>query len=664
MAENVKEEMNKKTDCIPAKWSRNTVADGDWLQKNTIAPLSSRDDFLADKLSAASVNLDALSAAIDSVSSISDSKDTFLSGSIDYVSATLDTFSGKVETSAKSLYDSISAESDARRRGDEDLQGKINVLEAANDVIMVYGTHEEFVAGSASLHLTDKDVIKVLFDDTVSSNQVYYEYTLSTNSWTKIGELDPYYSKADIESFSANLSSTIANTYLSANNNDIKNGKNINVAFGNNNGDPYITINTLNDVSFDNVSATTFSGKNIKGETKTSTIDGLITSAENGQKVYNGKTTIEIYSNKNEGYNTDTYEISSINDKFSFYVSADKTNDWLGFTTATNPGTNTIVLSANSNLGANWFGVNYKMNTSDFENWSGGDNSKFNGSARLAGSAGLAYSATMASNSQDIITAYYKDGNTDKTGTFNVSSLKLSAGKGISFVSSNNQLSISSEGTTYTTGQYIDISNVNNVNTISVTGDLIGSAQSGQSAYNWITTQSATLSAGFGIQFTSAAQNTMGIKLSATTVDGKITQIGGVPLSAGANYQDGRCISIGDDNKINLSYNISATNISSNNLYLSGSSALYQGGPTDFSFENGVLKLSHDNGNSKVYFDGQHLALSQSNMVTWGQVISSTTGNWVSSNPAGITLSSNRKVNVIFADVLPTLLEDNTYYIV
>lgn len=284
MAEDIKQEMNETPGCIPTKWTRTTVADGDWLQENTIKPLSSRDNFLADKLSAASVDLDALSAAIDTVSSISDTKDTFLSGSIDYVSATLDSFSAKVETSAKSLYDSISAESDARRRGDEDLQGKINVLEAANDVIMVYGTHEEFVAGSASLHLTDKDVIKVLFDDTVSSNQVYYEYTLSTNSWDKIGELDPYYSKAEIESFSANLSATIANTYLSANGTDISAGKNLDVVIQSNN--PRVAFKTKDDVSFSNVSATGFSGTNLSGLNQYDTIDNLFSSAQNGQDAY------------------------------------------------------------------------------------------------------------------------------------------------------------------------------------------------------------------------------------------------------------------------------------------------------------------------------------------------------------------------------------------
>lgn len=545
MAEDIKQEMNETPGCIPTKWTRTTVADGDWLQENTIKPLSSRDNFLADKLSAASVDLDALSAAIDTVSSISDTKDTFLSGSIDYVSATLDSFSAKVETSAKSLYDSISAESDARRRGDEDLQGKINVLEAANDVIMVYGTHEEFVAGSASLHLTDKDVIKVLFDDTVSSNQVYYEYTLSTNSWDKIGELDPYYSKAEIESFSANLSSTIANTYLSANGTDISAGKNLDVVIQSNN--PRVAFKTKDEVSFSNLTSTNtistnFSGKTLSGETLYTSIDGLIESATNGGAMTGVKnvsgiklTHIANESDREQNPDDGEFAFSTSADQLTFYVSGGAAQ-WLKPATGQSPyGICLTGLSIEDYL----YGKSLNI-TADH--------------AYTAGTTLDDFTATTP--------------NIEYVGK--IQELHLSAGKGIDFVSgSDGKLTISSEGTTYTTGQYINISNDNK---ISVTGTLINSAQSGQSAYNWITGQSATLSAGPGIIFSSAAQNTLGISVNYTTTDGYVTELNGVPLSAGANYTQGRCIEIDSDNSIKLSANVSAT-----------SYYTYEGATTDFS---------------------------------------------------------------------------------
>lgn len=70
----------------------------------------------------------------------------------------------------------------------------------------------------------------------------------------------------------------------------------------------------------------------------------------------------------------------------------------------------------------------------------------------------------------------------------------------------------------------------------------VGSAESGKSAYDWITTKSATLSAGQYIKFTSAAQNTMGI-----TVTGILP------------YNNGNCIAVDNsENKINLSAIVSA----------------------------------------------------------------------------------------------------------
>ena len=98
------------------------------------------------------------------------------------------------------------------------------------------------------------------------------------------------------------------------------------------------------------------------------------------------------------------------------------------------------------------------------------------------------------------------------TATFNLSAVKLSAGQGIGFKNdTNGVLSISAEGRAYTGENYVKVDNT--TKKIGLSGDLVNSAQSGQSAYNWITTKSATLSAGQGIKFTSAATNTLGIGL-------------------------------------------------------------------------------------------------------------------------------------------------------
>ena len=114
MADEVKNGLSADKNRIATKWNRYTVADGDWLQKYTLSPLTARDYYLAsaiDELSgAAGDTSSALSAAISSVSSIHDEY-------IDYLSATI---SGDVSGYIN------------------DISGRIDTLEAATDVIMVY----------------------------------------------------------------------------------------------------------------------------------------------------------------------------------------------------------------------------------------------------------------------------------------------------------------------------------------------------------------------------------------------------------------------------------------------------------------------------------------------------------------------------------------------
>ena len=229
MAEDLSAQLNKTPGCIPSKWTRYTVADGDWLQAKTLKPLSSRDNWLAEKIEELSGNI---SDDLDEEISARIAGDTYLSGAI-------------LQTNIR-----------------------IDNIEAATDVIAVFGTFNEFSAASASewqQTVTDKDFIKVLRDDTVSAKQVYYEYHSSAyagwEGWSAIGTLDPYYSVNEINSFSSTLSSTIANNYLSAKG-AVLTGRNIDITEDPNY--PKITIATKNEVNFDKVSATTAYGSSAK----------------------------------------------------------------------------------------------------------------------------------------------------------------------------------------------------------------------------------------------------------------------------------------------------------------------------------------------------------------------------------------------------------------
>lgn len=149
-----------------AGWNRQTIADGMWLNNNTVYPLAWNEMVLASGIN-------------------------YTSAAIDYTSAGLVTASGELDTEI--------------RNSSGFLQEEIDIMKAATDVIMVYGTYADFVANSGELTLTDKDVVKVLHDEnSADEDQVYYQCTEDPEGvfdWTKIGALDPYYNTTEIDEF-------------------------------------------------------------------------------------------------------------------------------------------------------------------------------------------------------------------------------------------------------------------------------------------------------------------------------------------------------------------------------------------------------------------------------------------------------------------------------
>lgn len=304
LKKSIKDEMNSTPSCIPAKWNRFTVADGDWMQAKTLDQLMNRDDFLADKIGEGNyVWKDALS----SESATRYSYDQYLSASISSLSGEFYTFSVDdylpTVTSLSSLLNyeisratqvednlsgRISIEETARSAADAKLQKQIDELQAATDVIAVFGTYPEFTAASTGAwqkQVTDNDFIKVLRDSAYNPTgdedantsdddyyQVYYQWHSSDhdgwNGWSAIGSLDPYYSVSEIDEYKKqidsnfdSLSSTVADNFLSANENAVSAGKNILIDYEQNK--PKITIKTKEDVEFNNVSSKTVSSTNV-----------------------------------------------------------------------------------------------------------------------------------------------------------------------------------------------------------------------------------------------------------------------------------------------------------------------------------------------------------------------------------------------------------------
>lgn len=149
-----------------AHWSRTTIADGKWLNSNTIQPLFNNDCILASAIH---------------------------------------------DTSAD-LYNRLSDASG-------ELQGEIDVINAGSDVIDVLGSYQDLM--NYQSWTTDRDVIKILNDETHSGEQTYYRYSGESeysgtfdpdpSRWNFVGELAPYYNKTEIDGKINVINSTINN---------------------------------------------------------------------------------------------------------------------------------------------------------------------------------------------------------------------------------------------------------------------------------------------------------------------------------------------------------------------------------------------------------------------------------------------------------------------
>lgn len=244
MADEVKNGLSADKSRIASKWDRNTVADGSWLQKYTLNPLTARDYYLASAIDALGnandSSLSALNASISSVSSIHDDYINYLSatisedisGYIDSISGSLDDLSDDLQTSANTLLQKIDDETGRAEAVENKINTRLNNMEAATDVINVYGSWDDFSSNSGDLFtvsgITDNDIIKILNDknsypnemfpdaQTIESgHQTYFRWINSaipasahikpldpsSGYWDFIGYVDPYYTTTEIDEY-------------------------------------------------------------------------------------------------------------------------------------------------------------------------------------------------------------------------------------------------------------------------------------------------------------------------------------------------------------------------------------------------------------------------------------------------------------------------------
>lgn len=741
----VVEELSGDGSRIVTSWKRTTVADGDWLQHNTIGPLNERDVFLAEKIDELSGNADdKLNEEIEARKNA----DTFLSGTIDTFSGNYETFKSNVEASASTLNTKIDNEITRATNKEGELNAKITQtntridnLEAATDVIAVFGTYDEFTAASASTwqqSVTDNDFIKVIRDDNYQPNQndpdynttdddvyqVYYEYHKTNHDgwigWSAIGSLDPYYSVSEIDDKETELSATIASNYLSANGTDISAGKNLDVVIQSNN--PRVAFKTKDNVTFDGVSSTTlsattaygssakfenisatsltaltatgtsakftdFSGTNIHGGTKTATIDALIISAQNGQDAYDKVSTAYWSAYKDSTHSgsgklSDNFSISAgenldmeisdniikLNGKPAGVIHDDNLSglgvqgDLLGLNSAINI---YVPFIANQNRNS----AIVEMGNTPVPHNMGDYNEGF------AVYRKQTFTVTEGSKTVDLGTTINFTGMTvthsaDGIGGFNDCStygevFNLRYNCGDHYVKhlwvNDDGLNFTDNGNTNYSAKlnFVNLEFYDKQNNIPGTTTKYESQYvNASSIYKWnntsdiVTTQSATLSAGFGIQFTSAATTAMGIKLDATiNADNKIASIGGKELVGGNNVKIVGLMSGTSIDQYEYSGNITSI------------SAFRTNGELELETQGIVYSFKDDGNNDHSFYSifvpsadsiggVQYLATSgdgQSRDYYWENI--SIPSNYVQSSPANLTIvvgSTGTNLNTLY----------------
>ena len=92
----------------------------------------------------------------------------------------------------------IATEAETRDAADLNLQGQIDAISSASDVVDVVGTYAELQDYDTS-RLSDNDIIKVLTDETHDDAISYYRWNDTTNVFTYIGSQGPFYTKSETD---------------------------------------------------------------------------------------------------------------------------------------------------------------------------------------------------------------------------------------------------------------------------------------------------------------------------------------------------------------------------------------------------------------------------------------------------------------------------------
>lgn len=104
----------------------------------------------------------------------------------------------ELESDVSALDRGLDTESETRERVDGLLQQEIDDIKNSPDVVDIVPTYAALMAYDTS-SLGDKDIIRVLADETHEGQSDYYRWSTSTETWTFIGTVGDYYTKQQVD---------------------------------------------------------------------------------------------------------------------------------------------------------------------------------------------------------------------------------------------------------------------------------------------------------------------------------------------------------------------------------------------------------------------------------------------------------------------------------
>lgn len=114
------------------------------------------------------------------------------------VEKNLDSIIAELQRELNDVEEALSEETTAREAADAAIEQEIEDLRNEPDVVDIVGTYADLQAYDTS-DLGDKDIIRVLVDETHDNESTYYRWNKTPQTWTYIGAVEGYYTRGQTD---------------------------------------------------------------------------------------------------------------------------------------------------------------------------------------------------------------------------------------------------------------------------------------------------------------------------------------------------------------------------------------------------------------------------------------------------------------------------------